>query len=89
VKVGARHERARPRNSYPLISLAQNSKTIFRRLPNAPELEDVKFDIPEKSAKRPLDWSYANTTALWGGGWQVGKKFVDKYGSHLPNRIGP
>lgn len=73
----------------PVISLARMSQKIFCAIPNVPELVRVEFTIPEKSRARPLDWSYANTTALWDEGWATGEKLVAEHGQHLPARKDP
>lgn len=70
----------------PVISLAKMSKKIFGKVPGSPELVRVDFTIPAKSRARPLDWSYANTTALWDEGWATGEKLVREHKRHLPDR---
>ena len=75
----------------PVVSLAKMSKEIFKRNPDTKGLEliEVPFSIPAKRSQGPLDWSYTNTTALWDEGWKVGKKFIDKHGADLPDRVDP
>lgn len=71
----------------PVVSLAKMSETIYQKTPGLPELIDVPFEIPRQRRERPLDWSYANTTALWDAGWEAGKKFLAEHGDTLPERV--
>jgi NTE family protein len=71
----------------PVVSLAGMSRKIFERgLPPNWTVRTVTFDIPKTRRKRPLDWSYPNTTALWDAGWEAGRRFVAEHGHELPDR---
>lgn len=74
----------------PVISLAKQSKQLFKATWTQPEvrLESVTFTIPDRSRRRPLEWTYANMTALWDAGWEAGKAFVRDHPG-LPNRVDP
>jgi NTE family protein len=73
----------------PVVSLAKMSKTIFCQNPKNLDPIVVPFKIPDKRRGRPLDWSYANTTAMFDAGWAAGKKFIDDHGDKLPKRVDP
>ncbi len=74
----------------PVVSLAKRSRRIFE-LENpkgkGTELVAVKFAIPRKRRGGPLDWSYANTTAMWDAGWEAGREFIRAHGDELPERV--
>jgi NTE family protein len=74
----------------PIISLANKSKRLFEATWKPPvKLEQLKFVIPERSRRRPLEWTYANMTALWDAGWKAGETFIRDHGRDLPNRVEP
>jgi predicted acylesterase/phospholipase RssA len=71
----------------PVVSLAKKNVEIFKKDHPKELVGEFCFKIPPSRRGRSLEWSYANTCAMWDAGWKAGQEFLDEYGDDLPDYI--